>query len=167
MRNSHHTSLPFLWSCLILTAHLVVSLYQGAFQRGKVTTPRSHSRVVGGGGGFHLPFRQGKPLLSGQRVEKSQWPAGGNVGSHRVELEVEVPKGSRSPSPRTPAWALQLGGKMVSPPQAVQPEVLWEVEEGVVVEISLVTHHSLILLLSHLFIPSPIHPFLHLFNKYL
>ena len=54
---------------------------------------------MGGGGGFHLPFRRGKPLLFGQRVEKSQWPAGGNVGSHGVELEVEGPKGSRSPSP--------------------------------------------------------------------
>ena len=71
---------------------------------------------MGRGGGFHLPFRPEKPLLFGQRVEKSQWPAGGSVGSHGVELEEEVPKGPMSPSPPTPAWVLQLRKDGISSP---------------------------------------------------
>ena len=140
-----------------------------------------HSQVtqqIGGGRGWiPSPLQTGKttPLWTkGRKISvASRWQCwlpqggvggGGSKGSHE------------SPHPPTSAWALQLRGKRVSFPQAVQPEVLWEVEgrgggghkpghhspSGMSEP-----HLSLILLLSHLFIPLPIHPFLHLFNKYL
>ena len=143
LKNTLHLTSLFV-IILGLTAHLVTSLFQGAFQRCKVTTPRSHSRLVVGGGGFHLPFRREKPLLFGQKVEKSQWPAGGSVGSHKVELEEEVPKGPMSPPTHPP-----LPGRCNSEergylfPRQSNLKSYGRWREGAVVDISLViTRHQ-------------------------
>ena len=131
-----------------------------------------HSQVTQQGGGgwgwFPSPLQTGKttPLWTkGRKISvASRWqcwlPWGGVGGGGSKGFQESLPH------PLQPGHC-NLEERWCLFPRQSNLKSYGRWREGVVVEISLVTHHSLILLLSHLFIPSPIHPFLHLFNKYL